>query len=113
MGWGGRHSVTSHVTQSSKVVFSAVDSMFGAGISKITKLKRGLTSIQGVFGGYNNKFIEQMCNQTASLEDIYNMYIYIGLLECYTITLVTKCALIVNDTMLIMFWPQAHLSMLI
>ena len=39
-----KHDVTCDTEQ--EVVFSAADSMFGTGISKITKLKRGLTSIQ-------------------------------------------------------------------
>jgi len=66
----------SHVTQGERRWLSAIGT-FDAGISKITNWKEVylFSTLEGVFGIYNNKIIEKKHNQMVPLLTLYNIQI--------------------------------------
>ena len=73
MGWGDCHSVTSHVIQGKGWCLSAIDRIFGTGIS-VEKRFYLFSTLDRVFVGYTIMILLYICTTKQYLTlIIYNM----------------------------------------
>ena len=92
-GWGGHHSVMSHVTQCERRCWQYSLALVYPKSWSWKEVLPLFNFVRSIWGIYNNKIIEQLCNQTASLEHITQYAHYIGLIRMLYNNTVAKCAL--------------------